>query len=84
MKGKPGPVHEVVLSWATFTEAADESGMSRQYGGIHFEDADIEGRSLGRRVGALCWNKAQADISGTETEKRLPTPAQKETDVAGW
>ena len=78
------PVQEVILSWATFTEAADESGMSRRYGGIHFEDADIEGRLLGRRVGALSWNKAQAYISGNETEKRQLTPAQKETDVAGW
>jgi len=84
MKGKPGPVHEVVLSWATFTEAADESGMSRRYGGIHFEDDDVEGRSLGRRVCALSWNKAQGHISGIETEKRLPARAQKETDVAGW
>jgi hypothetical protein len=84
MKGKPGPVHEVVLSWATFTEAAEESGMSRRFGGIHFEDADVEGRALGRRVGALSWNKAQAYISGTETERRLPARAQKETDVAGW
>jgi hypothetical protein len=84
MKGKPSPDHEVILSWATFTEAADESGISQRYGGIDFEDADIEGRLLGRRVGALSWNKAQAYISGTETEKRLPTPAQKETDVAGW
>jgi hypothetical protein len=84
VRGKPGPVREVVLSWATFTEAADESGMSGRYGGIHFEDADVEGRLLGRRVGALSWNEAENYISGTETEKRLPTPAQKETDVAGW
>jgi hypothetical protein len=84
MKGKPGPVREVVLSWATFTEAADESGMSGRYGGIHFEDADIEGQLLGRRVGALSWNKAETYISGAETEKRLPIRADKETDVAGW
>jgi hypothetical protein len=84
MKGKPGPINDIVLSWPTFTEAADESGMSQQYGGIHFEDDDVEGQSLGRRVGALSWNKAQALISGTETKKRSPTRAQTETDVAGW
>jgi hypothetical protein len=84
MKGKPGPTHEVVLSWATFTEAADESGMAGRYGGIGFEDADIEGQLLGRRVGALCWDKAETYISGTETEKRLPIRAYRETDVAGW
>jgi hypothetical protein len=84
MKGKPGPVHQVLLSWATFTEAPDESGMSRRYGGIHFEDADVEGRALGRRIGALSWKKAQGYISGTETKKRLAIRADKETDVAGW
>jgi hypothetical protein len=84
MEGKPGPVREVVLSWPTFTEAADESGMSQRFGGIHFEDADVEGRLLGRRVGALSWNKAQAYVFGRETEKRLPVRTQEETDLAGW
>ena len=63
--GKPGPAH-VVLTWATFTEAADESGMSRRYAGLHFEDADLEGRASGRRVAALSWNKAQEYVSGSQ------------------
>lgn len=85
MEGKPGPMHDVVLSWATFTEAADESGMSRRYGGVHFEDADIEGRRLGRRVSAISWSKAQAYISGAKTANpaHADTTA-KETDTAGW
>jgi hypothetical protein len=65
LHGKPGPANDVVLSWATFSEAADQSGMSRRYGGLHFEDADLEGRRLGRKVAALSWNKAQAYVSGT-------------------
>jgi hypothetical protein len=69
IEGKSGPAHEVVLTWATFTDAADESGMSRRYGGIHFKDADIEGRLLGRRVAAISWNKVQEYISGAETAK---------------
>jgi len=69
MEGKPGPTHDVVLRWATFTEAAYEAGMSRRYGGVHFEDADIEGRQLGRRVAASSWTKAQEYISGTETAR---------------
>jgi hypothetical protein len=66
LQGKPGPAHDVVLFWSTFTEAADESGMSRQYGGIHFKDADLVGRGLGRRVATLSWSKAEAYILGTE------------------
>ena len=84
MQGKPGPTHDVVLTWATFTEAADESGVSRRYAGLHFEDADLEGRALGRRVAALSWNKAQEYIVGMQTAKREPVHITKETDVAGW
>jgi len=69
LEGKPGPVNDVVLSWATFTQAADESGMSRRYGGIHFEDADVEGCLLGRRVATLSWDKAQAFISSANVNE---------------
>ena len=46
----PGEGEDVTLSWATFREAADESGISRIYGGIHFDDGDQNGRILGRDV----------------------------------
>jgi hypothetical protein len=58
-----------VLTWPTFSDAADESGMSRRYLGVHFRDADIEGRLLGRRVAAVSGNKAQEYISEAETAK---------------
>jgi hypothetical protein len=48
-----------VLFWPTFSAAADQAGMSRRYGGIHFEAGDLEGRRLGRRVGRLVWMKAE-------------------------
>lgn len=64
---EPGlvPSRDVILSWRTFSEAANEAGMSRRYGGIHFEDGDLEGRALGRRVAAQVWQQAQAYFSGT-------------------
>jgi hypothetical protein len=64
---EPGlvPAQDVILSWRTFSEAADEAGISRRYGGIHFEDGDLEGRALGRRVGARVWQKALAYFNGT-------------------
>lgn len=57
---EPGkvPSQDVVLSWATFTDAADQAGMSRRYGGIHFKMADLNGRKLGRAVGAQAFTKA--------------------------
>jgi len=63
---EPGlvPREDVTLSWRTFSEAADEAGLSRRYGGIHFEAGDLEGRVLGRRIGALVWQKARAYFDG--------------------
>jgi hypothetical protein len=51
------PQSAMRLSWATFTEAADEAGISRIYGGIHFDSGDLQARSLGRRVGEAVWLK---------------------------
>jgi hypothetical protein len=63
---EPGltPTTDVTLSWATFSEAADQAGLSRRYGGIHFEEGDLRGRALGRAVGELAWTKAQSYIKG--------------------
>jgi len=64
---EPGmtPATDVTLTWATFSEAADQAGLSRRYGGIHFVDGDLIGRAMGRQVGALAWAKARAYITGT-------------------
>jgi hypothetical protein len=54
----------VTLKWETFTEAADEAGMSRRYGGIHFKRADLAGRRLGRLVAESAWTRAHLYFSG--------------------
>lgn len=65
-KIEPGitPSKPVVLQWPTFTESADEAGMSRRYGGIHFRGADLGGRLLGRLVAAQTWSEAQSYFEG--------------------
>lgn len=67
-KIEPGltPRTRLTLSWATFTDAARQAGMSRRYCGIHFYDADKGGRALGRKVGAKVWDKAMRFINGEE------------------
>ena len=60
------PAHPLTLRWETFTDAANEAGTSRRYGGIHFRAADIAGRLLGRIVAAQAWSKAQTYISGSD------------------
>lgn len=59
-KAEPGvaPAHEVRLCWPTFTWAAEEAGMSRLYGGIHFRMGNEQSLRLGRRIGEQVWAKA--------------------------
>jgi hypothetical protein len=54
----------VVLSWPTFSAAAEQAGRSRRYGGIHFPDGDLSGRALGAAVGARAWELAGLLFSG--------------------
>jgi membrane-associated phospholipid phosphatase len=61
------PSVPVTLVWPTFSDAADQAGMSRRYGGIHYEEDDLAGRALGRAVANEVWNKAIAYVHGTAT-----------------
>lgn len=58
------PAAPVVLHWATFQEAADQAGISRLYGGIHFQDGDLRGRAAGRELGAQAFALAESYWSG--------------------
>jgi hypothetical protein len=71
-KIEPGltPRTRLVLSWPTFTDAANQAGMSRRYRGIHFADADLNGRKMGREAAAQAWDKAMRFINGEEAVAR--------------
>jgi hypothetical protein len=66
------PAQPVTLRWETFTEAAEEAGMSRRYGGIHFEKADLAGRKLGVLVADRVWVQAQTYFDGTNKSPIRP------------
>lgn len=59
------PTSDVTLTWPTFTDAANQAGMSRRYGGIHFKEGDLQSRAMGRLIGAQAWAKAQAYFTGS-------------------
>ena len=62
---EPGvPATDITLSWPTFSAAADQAGISRLYGGIHFRLGDQEGRKLGRKVAAQAYALSRAYING--------------------
>ncbi|MEI2580182.1 DUF6851 domain-containing protein [Scytonema sp. PRP1] len=71
---KPGHDTDVTLHWDTFSDAADEAGISRRYGGIHFEDGDLVGRQMGRYVGGVVWNKAMSYIDPESASAQQTDP----------
>ena len=73
---EPGttPAADVTLSWQTFSDASDQAGRSRRYGGIHFRDGDLVGRALGRMVGLRAWLAASA-LAGIRTRARSTVAA---------
>jgi hypothetical protein len=81
---EPGitPAAPVTLRWDTFTAAANQAGISRRYGGIHFKAGDLTGRAAGRVVGSQAWEKAVELWEGRESRRSdahygLSLPEQK-------
>jgi len=62
----------ITLTWPTFTAAAEEAGMSRLYGGIHFMDANLAGQEAGRKVAQAVWEKVTACFEGTIRPSSVP------------
>ena len=64
---EPGlvPASDLTLRWRTFSDAADEAGISRRFGGIHFVDGDIQSRKMGKKIGKQAWRKALTYFHGT-------------------
>jgi hypothetical protein len=58
------PATTVTLSFPTFTEAATEAGMSRRWGGIHFQTGDYHGRTVGKQVANGVYSQAMNYIRG--------------------
>ncbi len=57
---EPGavPASDLTLRWRTFSDAAAQAGISRRYGGIHFEQGDLDARAQGRAAARNAWEKA--------------------------
>jgi hypothetical protein len=80
-KVEPGliPARDVILTWATFSDAADEAGISRLYGGIHFKQGDRTSRQIGRLVGAQAYAKALTYFN----PRRLPKAQRVHEAIEG-
>ena len=58
-----GPSVDVVLQWATYRDASDQSSLSRLWGGIHPPADDIPARLIGPRIGADAFALAEGYFS---------------------
>ena len=72
---EPGtvPATDITLRWSTFSEAADQAGLSRRLGGIHFRSGDLAGREMGHRIGKQAWAQATRYFNGMKKSRRPAT-----------
>ena len=67
---------EMLLTENTINElnlsAADQGGLSRLFGGIHFLDGDKNGRTLGEQVGESAFELAESFWNGTADDEDRP------------
>jgi len=82
-----GPSTDVVLQWATYYDASDQSGQSRIWGGIHILDDDFNGRIMGSTIGADAYDKVRTywepGAAATVTPGRTPTSTAVNTTPTG-
>jgi hypothetical protein len=67
VEGNTTPTRDITFTWTSLSQAADSAGISRRWGGIHFEQGDLAGRKLGRAVGAVVLARCQALFTGRYT-----------------
>ena len=62
-----GPSADVMLQWATYRDASDQTSLSRIWGGIHPPVDDIPGRLIGEQIGIGAFAHAERYFTGTQT-----------------
>jgi hypothetical protein len=65
-----GPSVDVVLQWATYQDASDQTSLSRIWGGIHPPVDDLPGRAIGHEIGLEAFALAEAYFNGEITSSR--------------
>ena len=58
------PKQDVVMTWFTLQDAAEDAGISRLYGGIHIMDDNLRGAEMGKEIAKLVLIKAKKLWSG--------------------
>jgi hypothetical protein len=72
-----GPSVDVILQWATYRDASDQTSLSRIWGGIHPPIDDIPGRLIGAEIGVDAFAFAERYFEGL-----VPTVVEETSDAA--
>ena len=64
LRFEEGPSVDLTLQWATYRDAADQTSLSRIWGGIHPPADDIPGRLMGARIGVNAFKLAARYFKG--------------------
>ena len=57
--------------WLADGRTANQAGLSRLYGGIHFEDDNVIGQAVGLAVARQAWEKALTYFGERRQEQPL-------------
>jgi len=58
------PSRAITLGWFTYSQIAEDAQWSTGPGGVHFEDAEIQGSAMGRAVADVVWVRYNQLLSG--------------------
>lgn len=63
---EPGvtPAKDITLHWSTWTDWANDCGLSRFWGGVHFLSAIAAGKDVGTKIGDQFYDFMQRHIQG--------------------
>ena len=72
-----GPSQDIILQWATYRDASDQTSLSRIWGGIHPPADDLPGRIIGEKIGIQAFAAAETyfNLSTSLTNEINGTPA---------
>jgi hypothetical protein len=59
-----GPSVDITLQWAKYTDASDQTSLSRIWGGIHPPIDDIPSRHIGKAIAPEAFNEAKLHFKG--------------------
>src|SRR5262245_34664801 len=70
---QPGiPPVPTTFTYETVSDAAEEAGLSRLYGGIHFPDDNEVAQEVGYLIGVQAWSKALTYFNGRVSATAAP------------